>query len=223
MQDLSSTIRRLALQQFKTARGSHDWDHTLRVHRLCRKIGAKEKADMDVLSVSAYLHDIGRSAEDHAKGAVCHAEKGAHMAETLIRHLPLSPAQKENVIHCIRTHRYRGNNIPETIEARVLFDADKIDAIGAIGVARAFLFAGEVGAKLHNPDAVIENTTAYSIDDTAYREYKIKLSKIINRIMTAEGKRIAQKRHDFMELFFHQFLQEFEGKREHTHEHHRGE
>ena len=99
--------------------------------------------------------------------------------------LALTADQKENILHCIRSHRYRGNHQPRTPEARVLFDADKLDAIGAVGVARAFLFAGEVGARLHSGDANIEETQPYSIDDTGYREFKVKLCKIKDRILTA--------------------------------------
>jgi uncharacterized protein len=99
------------------------------------------------------------------------------------------------------------------VEARVLFDADKLDAIGAVGVARAFLFAGEVGARLHNPDVDIEGTRSYSVDDTGYREYMLKLSKIKERMLTVTGREIASERHAFMENFFEQFVAEYEGKR----------
>jgi uncharacterized protein len=94
----------------------------------------------------------------------------------------------------------------------VLFDADKLDAIGAVGIARAYLFAGEVGALLHNPDADPEKVKPYSRDDTGYREYKVKLSQIKDRMLTGEGRRMAQERHAFMEAFFERFLKEHEGQ-----------
>jgi uncharacterized protein len=207
------TVEQIAHKYFLDARGSHDWDHTLRVCRLCRRIGEAEGADMDVLLVAAYLHDIGRSYQDDTNGAVCHAEKGARLAATIVEKLPLTSDQKENILHCIRTHRFRGNHQPQTTEARVLFDADKLDAIGAVGVARAFLFAGEVGARLHSPDANIEATRPYSIDDTGYREFKVKLCKIKDRILTREGQKLAVDRHLIMEEFFNRFLEEHDGKR----------
>lgn len=206
-------IKKIANELFNGARGSHDWEHTLRVCRLCERIGRAEGADMDVLLIAAYLHDIGRSSQDASNGAVCHAQKGAQMAKPVVDKLPLSENQKENIIHCIRSHRFRGNHSPETKEAKVLFDADKLDAIGAVGVARAFLFAGEVGARLHNPKMNIENTRPYSIDDTGYREYKVKLCKIRDRILTKEGGKLADERHEFMEEFFNRFLKEHEGER----------
>ena len=211
--DVLKDIKTIAKKLFNGSRGSHDWEHTLRVYRLCERIGRAEGVDMEVLLIAAYLHDIGRSSQDASKGAVCHAQKGAEMAEPVVNKLPLSENQKENVVHCIRSHRFRGNHNPETKEAKVLFDADKLDAIGAVGVARAFLFAGEVGARLHNPEMNIENTRPYSIDDTGYREYKIKLCKIRDRILTKEGRKLADERHGFMEEFFNRFLKEYEGER----------
>ncbi len=205
--------RKTAKAHYNGACGSHDWEHTLRVCRLCERIGRAEGVDMDVLLVAAYLHDIGRAAQDDSNGAVCHAQKGAKMAEPVVEKLPLSENQKQNIIHCIRSHRFRGNHSPETKEAKVLFDSDKLDAIGAVGVARAFLFAGEVGAMLHNPKMDIENTRSYSIDDTGYREYKVKLCKIRDRILTKEGRKLADERHGFMEEFFNRFLKEYEGER----------
>ncbi len=208
-----NTVERMAYTYFQSARGSHNWDHTLRVRRLCQRIGAAEGVDMDVLLASAYLHDIARSFQDDSNGAVCHAEKGAQLAAPIVNKLPLTTDQKENILHCIRSHRFRGNHTPRTPEARVLYDADKLDAIGAVGVARAFLFAGEVGARLHSEDANIEATRPYSADDTGYREFKVKLCKIKDHILTPAGQELAADRHFIMEEFFNRFIEEYEGKR----------
>jgi len=209
---LIEAVKNHAERLFEGARGSHDWEHTLRVVRLCRQIGPVEGADMDVLMAAAYLHDIGRCYQDVSNGEVCHAEKGAQMARPIVQGLPLSAEQKENILHAVRSHRFRGTRPPETLEARVLFDADKLDAIGAVGVARAFLFAGEVGARLHNPDMNVAEARPYSIDDTGYREFKVKLSRIKDRILTHEGRKLAKARHEFMVNFFGRFLKEYEGK-----------
>ncbi len=204
-------IKRHAFECLNEANRSHDWGHIERVYNLCVRIGLAEKADMEVLTVSAYLHDIGRRFEDMSKGRICHAEKGSEMASEFLKDSLLPEDKQKNVIHSIRSHRFRGNNKPETLEAKILFDADKLDSIGAIGIGRAFQFAGEVGAGLHNPDIDPENSEPYSIDDTAYREFRVKLSKIKDRIITAEGRRIAEERHKFMELFFERFLMEYDG------------
>ena len=206
-------IKKTAERLFAAAKGSHDWDHTLRVFGLCRRIGYAEGADMDVLLIAACLHDIGRCYQDASNGRVCHAKKGVELAEPLIQPLPLSQERKQNILHCIRSHRFRGNGTPQTIEARVLFDADKLDAIGAVGIGRAFLFAGEVGARLHNSQVKIEDTQPYSKEDTGYREYRVKLSKIKDRILTDEGKRLAADRDAFMVSFFERFLSEYEGEK----------
>lgn len=208
---LHEKVKIIAQDLLKGSKKSHNWEHTMRVVNLCRHIGSKEGADMDVLLTAAYFHDIGRDAQDSSCGIICHAKKGAEIALPIVEQLPFLNEQKENIIHCIRSHRFRGDQIPQTIEAKVLYDSDKIDAIGAIGIARAFLFAGELGAQLHNPDIKIEDTLSYSSDDTGYREYKVKLSKIKERLLTNEGKRIGSGRHSFMENFFTQFIKEHKG------------
>jgi uncharacterized protein len=205
-------IQAIAEKMFTGARASHDWDHTLRVLRLCEHIGPAEHADMDVLRVAAVLHDIGRPHQDASRGSLCHAVHGAVLAEPIVATLVFSPGQKDNILHCIRTHRFRGEHVPETLEAKVLFDADKLDAIGAIGIARAYLFAGEIGARLHSPDIPAEKSAPYSIDDTGFREYRVKLRKIKDRMMTSEGKRMAGERHRFMTAFFNRFLKEYQGE-----------
>jgi uncharacterized protein len=204
-------IYRAARQQLADAPGSHDWEHTLRVFRLCRRIGPVEGADMLVLEAAALLHDIGRPFQEASNGSVCHAVRGAAMAGRIIAALPLTAARKENIIHSVRAHRFRDSHVPESIEAKVLFDADKLDAIGAVGVARAYLFAGELGACLHNPHLPPEQAEPYSRNDTGHREFSVKLSKIKDRMLTGEGCRLARDRHAFMVSFFNRFLEELEG------------
>jgi uncharacterized protein len=200
-----------AEQMFASARGSHAWEHTQRVYQLCRHIGGVEGADMEVLLLAACLHDIGRAYQDTSEGRVCHAEKGVELARPIIEPLPITGDRKNNVLHCIQAHRFRKPPIPETAEARVLFDADKLDAIGAVGVARAYLFAGEVGARLHNPDVDVENTRSYTSEDTGFREFKVKLSKIKDGMLTREGGRMATARHAFMTAFFERLQAEHRG------------
>ncbi|MEE8399597.1 MAG: HD domain-containing protein [Desulfobacterales bacterium] len=212
LNSIVTRVKERAETFFEDARGSHAWDHTLRVFRLCRHIGTVEGVELDTVLSAAYLHDIGRCYQDATKGAICHAEKGAEMVPPILEELSFSESQKENIIHCVRSHRFRGTEAPQTPEACVLFDADKLDSIGAVGVARAFLFAGEVGARLHSPDVDIKDTVSYSVDDTGYREFKVKLSKVKARVITTEGKRLAAERHAYMVDFFERFLTEYEGE-----------
>jgi uncharacterized protein len=208
---LVSRIKEEAGAFFRSARGSHDWDHTERVCRLCLRIGRKEKADLRVLELAALLHDIGREEEDRSNGKICHGRTGAALAQGILERHGLERAAVRAVVHCIRTHRFRKRALPRTLEARVLFDADKLDSIGAVGVGRAFLFAGEVGARLHDKAIDVKKTKPYTREDTAYREYLVKLGQVKDRMTTREGKRIAVERHRFMAAFFDRLNKETDG------------
>ena len=196
---------------FLKAKGSHDWEHTQRVYNLCMHIGEKEKADIEILQLAAILHDIGRDHQDKSNGKICHAEKGAVLAKELLKKYDVEKKKIAQVVHCIESHRFRSDKIPSSKEAKILFDADKLDAIGATGIGRAFLFAGEIGAKLHNKDVDIEQTEPYTKEDTAYREFMVKLKKIKDKMLTQEGKRIAEERHTFMVDFFNRLNKEVDG------------
>jgi uncharacterized protein len=205
------SITRASRRQFKSARRSHDWDHTERVYRLALRLGKKEKADLDVVRLAAILHDIGRAEEDRSNGRICHSEAGAARAQRILARHSLDTETIRRVADCIRTHRFRKGTTPATTEAKVLFDADKLDSIGAVGIGRAFLFAGEVGARLHNKDRDLAATQPYTKEDTAYREYMVKLRWVKARMFTAEGRRIAAERHAYMVGFFTRLNRETEG------------
>lgn len=209
--DIIDSMRSKSRELLNNSKASHDWEHTQRVYKLATHIGKIENANMEIVKLAALLHDIGRHHEDSAQGKICHARKGAEMAEKILKQTPLKTENINKITHCIRTHRFRDDNQPQSREARVLFDADKLDAIGAVGIGRAFQFAGEVGARLHDPDVDPKRTKSYSTDDTAYREYLVKLRKIKDRMLTAEGRRLAQGRHDFMVEFFKRLNQEVKG------------
>ena len=208
-----AAIRSFCEKQFEQdARASHAWDHTLRVHNLARHIAEAEGARLEIVEAAAYLHDMGRTSQDRAHGKVCHAEIGAELAARHLKTYDLPADITSNIVHCILTHRYRNQHIPETLEARVLFDADKLDSIGAVGIARAYLFAGEIGACLHNPAVAPEDSQSYTRDDTGYREFMVKLRHVKDHMLTSEGRRLALERHHFMEEFFARFIREFEGE-----------
>lgn len=188
---------------------SHDIDHTLRVRDLCMQIWQIEWADLETLEIAALLHDIWRPKEFETKWEICHAEYWANLAWEFLKNLWLEQDKVDNIVYCISTHRFRKWNPPETLEAKILFDADKLDCIWAVGIGRAFMCAGEIWAKLHNDKWVdIEKTEEYSKDDTAYREYVIKLRKIKDKMFTETGKKLAEKRHKLMEIFFDELLDE---------------
>jgi len=206
-------IEAYGVASMKHLRASHGWDHVQRVYSLGCHIAEKEGADLFIVKAASMLHDIGREAENRAGGVLCHAQLGADMARKFLLELGLDADRTEQVVHCILTHRYRGERKPVTIEAMAVHDADKLDSIGAVGIGRAFLFSGEVGAKLHNPSADIHATSAYSEEDTAYREFIHKLQYVRDRMLTGEGKRIAEGRHAFMEQYFEELHEEVKGNR----------
>jgi uncharacterized protein len=174
-------------------------------------IGKKENANLEILKYAAVLHDIGRSDQDKSNGKLCHAERGAKIAKKMLEKYKVDNDKIEKIVHCIESHRFRGKKIPRSIEAKVLFDADKLDSIGAVGIGRAFLFAGEIGAKLHNKGIDIEKTKPYTKEDTAYREFNVKLKNVQNRMLTEEGKKIAEKRNEFMVSYFDRLDKEVHG------------
>ncbi|MCK5834429.1 MAG: phosphohydrolase, partial [Lentisphaeria bacterium] len=134
-----------------------------------------------------------------------HAQVGSDLArEILTRFGYVDEMLIDQVTHCILCHRTRNGHVPQTLEAKIVFDADKLDSIGAIGIGRAFHFAGRFGAKVHNDKLAAIGSEAYSEEDTAYREYLVKLKHISKNLYTNSGKTLAKDRHDFMVRFFDQ-------------------
>ena len=210
--EILEKLKKEAIKILESSRGSHDWEHTERVLNMCMHIASVEGGDTDIIQAAALLHDIGRHAQDISKGKLSHAEIGVDMARPILKRYQYNPESIERILHCIETHRYRKGDDPKTLEARILFDADKLDAIGAIGIGRAFVFAGENGAAVHIRNLDIENSKSYTKQDTAYREFKVKLENVKDRIFTDEGKRLAEERHDFMITFFNRLNLEAAGE-----------
>lgn len=212
IEELIDELTKEAKKIYSRGRKSHDWEHTKRVYSLCMHIGEKEAANLEVLKIAAILHDIGREKQDESQGSICHAEYGAAMAAGILKKYQVPEQMVGKIIECIETHRFRGDKKPVSLEAKVLYDADKLDGIGAIGIGRAFVFAGEIGAKVHNSDVDISNTSTYSEEDTAYREFAVKLQYVKDKMLTGEGKRMAAGRHQFMVDFFERLNKEVAGK-----------
>ena len=163
------------------------------------------------------MHDIGRKEEMKNKGKFCHAEEGAKLARKILGKYNLGDNVVDNILHCIISHRYRNSYTPETIEAKVLYDADKLDSIGAVGIARDFLFAGSAGSNClytGNEKKLAKQKRDYSFtnEDSAILEYEIKLKKIKDEIITQTGRKIAQERHKYMKEYFSRFWKEVGGE-----------
>lgn len=204
--------KNFAINRMKKLHSSHGWDHVERVGNLANIICETEPgADKFIVTVSAILHDIAREDEDNSNGEKCHATLGGQIAYNFLIKEGLEEKKAKHISDCIHTHRYRNDHKPDTIEAKIIFDSDKLDSIGAVGIGRAFLFSGEIGAKLSNSTSDILSTNAYSEEDTAFREFKVKLIHIKKTMLTKEGKKLAEERHKFMEVFFEKFNEEIRG------------
>ncbi len=199
-----------ARRYYAAADTAHDFEHVLRVWRLVQRIGPAEGADMVVLQAATLLHDVARA--DELRSGVEHAAEGARRAQLILADHP--PVQVEAVAHAIAAHRFRGDVTPNTLEARVLYDADKLDAIGAIGVARAYAIAGLLGQPLWTPP--IPNQVASRDDLSAHhspvREFAVKLGRLRDTLYTPTARAIAHGRHAFMEAYFARLEQEVLGE-----------
>lgn len=214
------------LEAMKKELGSrgHDLDHIERVYRLAVRIGNSikdESIDMEVVKLAALLHDIGRRKEDEdSTGKVDHAIIGAQMSRDILLENGYSKEFAERVGDCVRTHRFRNNDVPESIEAKIIFDADKLDAIGAVGLGRCFYVSSQFDQMLFNPMEFDEYKRTNIYDGKKCRnqklhspnmEYHLKLKRIKDRLFTDEAKEIAESRNKFMKDFFDRMRKEIEG------------
>lgn len=173
---------------------AHDKEHVYRVLFNAMEIAKhEENVDYDVLICASLLHDIGRK-EQFENPDLCHAEAGAQKAYVFLVANGFEKHFAESVAHCILCHRYRKKNTPQSIEAKILFDADKLDVTGAIGIARTLIYRGQVSEPLYTLDA--EGMVSNGEADTApsfFREYKYKLEKLYDNFYTDHGRELARR------------------------------
>ncbi len=198
---------------YQEAESAHDFDHVLRVLALAERLARAEGADLDIVRAAALLHDIARSDEDESRGDD-HAAMAAERAGIILRERGTGPERVDAVRHAIAAHRFRGSVAPQTLEAKVLFDADKLDSIGAIGIARAYAISGALNQRLWGEvaaDAVATRNQRNS-SHTAVAEFAVKLSKVRERMFTASARQIAEERHAYMVAFFERLEREVKGE-----------
>ena len=196
-----------ARRYYAEADAAHNFDHVLRVLALAERIARAEGADLEIVRAAALLHDVGRVGEERGDG--CHARIGAARAREILRGHPQN--RVEAVAEAIAAHRFRRGPDPQSLEARVLYDADKLDAIGAIGVARAYAVAGREGQRLWADLA--EDPADGGGGHTPVHEFALKLSRLKDGLFTAAARQIAADRHRFMVAFFQRLAEEVQGKR----------
>lgn len=190
---------------------AHDKFHIYRVLYLALEIASNEAVvNMDVLIAACLLHDIGRG-EEHKNPTLCHAKVGGEMAYGFLVGKGWSIETARHVQDCVTTHRFRfrDDSLPKTIEARILFDSDKLDVMGSIGMARTLLYAGQILEPLYCVDQA-ENVLDGSENDgrSFFHEYHFKLKNLYDRLYTQRGREIAKERQKSATAFYESLLGE---------------
>lgn len=189
----------------------HDWWHTLRVCRLAKKIGKKEGGDLFIIEMAALLHDISdwKFQDDHDKSA------GANIAKKWLEKFNLESKTISRIFKIIKEISFKGTGVKnklKTLEGKVVQDTDRLDAIGAIGIARCFTYGGSIGRQIHNPNKKPFSEKYSKTGSSSVNHFYEKLLLLKDRMNTETGKVIAEKRHQFMKDYLEEFLEEWRGK-----------
>lgn len=194
---------------------AHDPRHIYRVLDAALDIAsAEEGVDMDVLLAACLLHDIGRDGQA-ANPGLSHAQIGADMAYTFLAESGWPQEKAAHVRDCVASHRYRGGNRPQSIEAKILFDADKLDATGAMGIARTLLYGGQIGEPLYllDEEGGIMMAETDEEKSTFFQEYHYKLKKLYGAFHTKRAAGLAVKREKNAQAFYEALREEIESNR----------
>lgn len=191
----------------------HDWWHIERVWNNAKYIARKENADMLVVELGALLHDI---ADWKFHGGT--TEKGGQVARAWLKKAKVDSRITEAVVHIVKNVSYKGAGVSsqmKSLEGKVVQDADRLDAIGAIGIARCFTYGGYSKAPIYNPNekpTMHETFEDYKKNQTSsITHFYEKLLLLKEKMNTKTGKKIAKKRHVFMEAYLNEFLAEWNG------------
>ncbi|WP_077618516.1 HD domain-containing protein [Bacillus sinesaloumensis] len=190
----------------------HDWWHIERVRKAAIEIGERENANIFVVEMAALLHDVADEKLNESE------EEGLKKVRDWLSSLQLPYPQQVEIIEIISTMSFKGGNRPpmKTIEGKVVQDADRLDAIGAIGIARTFAYAGAHGDLIYDPHLpyreVLTKEEYRNGKSTAINHFYEKLLKLKDTLNTDAAKEVAQKRHDFMVGFLEQFYKEWNGQ-----------
>lgn len=207
---IQKTIEFVKSRLLKEGSG-HDWWHSHRVYKIAKFLGEKENADIFVVQLAALLHDI---ADWKFFGNL---EIGSNISKYFLKNLNVDEKAIEHVCLIIKTMSFKGQktkSVMETIEGKVVQDADRLDAIGAIGIARTFAYGGYTKREIYNPEIKpkIYNDFEEYKQNTAptINHFYEKLLLLKDLMNTCSAQKIAQKRHSFMETFLKEFFKEIE-------------
>lgn len=188
---------------------AHDKEHVYRVLYHALEIArSEENVDYDVLIAACLLHDIGRK-EEFENPEVCHAMAGGEKAYRFLLEKGFAPEYAKQVKQCIQSHRYKANHPPQSLEAKILFDADKLDAVGATGIARTLLYKGIVSEPLYSvrPDGEV-STGENDMVPSFFQEYKDKLEGLYSKFYTETARSMAEERKHIAAEFYNCLYQE---------------
>lgn len=206
---------------------THDIHHVMRVYNLAMTLAKTENnVNLEILQAGALLHDIGSAKEtEDSSGKIDHAVIGAEMAGPILKNLGFSDNDISHIQECILTHRYRTERKSETIEAKIVHDADKLDAVGAIGIARAFTWISKHNACIYKKvdsieEYIKENLTEGKINGrlidkskhSIHINYEIKEKFLLDYLYTETAKKIGQKRLIYYKEFLDRLENEVLGK-----------
>ncbi len=209
----------LTLQQarkwYTSTDGVHDFDHVQRVFHMATRIAQAENADLEIVQMAALLHDVADS-EAGTAARENHHIASAEFAAGVLAGEGWPPERIAAVQHCIRAHRFRAKDErPETLEARILFDADKLDVLGAVGVARTVGYAVQAGQPVYaQPSQQFIQTGRKEPGEphSAYHEYLFKLVRIKDLLFTDTARQIAEERSRYLDEYFMRLIAETEGQ-----------
>jgi uncharacterized protein len=229
MEEKYRQLKTIVGKEMEGASPAHDINHVMRVYNLCLKLAKYEPSvDLDVLRTAALLHDIARTREDKdgraAMPGIDHAILGAETSGKILRELGYPEEKIEHIKHCIVAHRFRGGNPPRTIEAKILSDADKLDVLGATGIARSFTIGGENGQKIYSDTPLDKYIKENLVDGKANGriidpskhasnlEFETKFRHIPDKLHTRKAGEIARERLEYMKQFFERLKNEIDGQ-----------
>jgi len=205
-----------AKEWYQNADPVHDFSHIQRVDRMAERLARAEGADLEIVRAAALLHD----AEGTAPGGEARREHHLRSADFAGEVLSAEgwPAERIAAVqHCIRAHRFRDDREPPaTIEAKCLFDADKLDVLGAIGAVRVALYAALAGTPLFVPPSQQFIETGKEMPGeahSAFHEYLFKLRNVEKRLFTETARQLARQRSEYLKEFFNQLIAEINGER----------
>jgi uncharacterized protein len=202
-----------------TEDAAHDYDHLVRVMALAETIQAREGGDLPTIWAAVALHDIGQTRERRHSGD--HALIGAELAEELLTGTQFPEDRIPAVQQAIRDHRMTGAAIPQSVEGRILYDADKIDCLGAIGIGRLYCITGHYNQKIYSPvppeivepvDPLLVRSLRRRPDYSPSIEFQLLFSDMPTRMTTDTGRTLAQERYTYMKEFFLRLRKEVEGE-----------